>query len=427
MAALEQRLNANGHPLPTHWKRTIAIIWTGQAASVLATCAATFAVLWYITISTDSALMLSIAGVAALLPAAILSPFGGVAADRYNKKRIMIAADGIAGLFSILLAVLVLAGALSPWLLMLLLVARSAAQGFHGTSLMALMPELVPEEDMVRINTLDQTLTSLSSIAGPVLGILFFNVFGFAAVLFFDGICAALACLCLAIVKLPYARNAHAQSTGVFADLRVGLATIGNDSGIKVLLAMVVLAMLIFLPLGTISPLMTYDWFKGDGFAASIVEAAAGIGLLVGSFGMLLTGGGKRLVPVLVGSGCAIGLACIGCGLLPANGFWAFVLLIALIFVAIAIFNAPVLPLMQKRIPQENFGKVMGLFGSLTTLASPVGLFIAGPAAEALGVNAWFVVCGIALVLIMLVLSRFRSLAALDETRADVAETNEPK
>lgn len=80
----------------------------------------------------------------------------------------MIAADGIAGAFSLVLALLMLAGMLSTWLLLLLLTVRSAAQAFHGTSLMALMPELVPERDMVRINTLDQSLTSASAIVGPV-------------------------------------------------------------------------------------------------------------------------------------------------------------------------------------------------------------------------------------------------------------------
>ena len=164
-------VNANGRPLPAHWKRAIAIIWSGQAVSILATCAATFAVLWYVTTTTDSAFVLSLAGVAALLPTALLSPFGGVMADRFNRKHVMIWSDGLAGLFSLALAALVALGICDVWILLLLLVVRSTAQAFHSISLVALMPELVPERDMVRINTLDQTLSSISAIAGPVLGI----------------------------------------------------------------------------------------------------------------------------------------------------------------------------------------------------------------------------------------------------------------
>lgn len=408
-------VNANGHLLPHNWKGAIVLIWSGQAASILATCAATFAALWYIITTENSALLLAAAGVAALLPTALLSPFGGVVADRFNRKHVMIAADGLAGAFSLVLALLMLVGQLSIWLLLLLLTVRSAAQAFHGTSLMALMPELVPERDMVRINTLDQSLTSASAIIGPVLGIALYSALGFVAVLVMDAICAAIACVCLAFAKLPYAQGQSTSSGGVGKDLAHGFVILNDEPGIKPLLTLVVAGMLLFLPLGTLSPLMTYNWFGGDGYAASGVEAAAGIGLLIGSLFMLMWGGGKRLVPVLVAAGVAIGAGCIAAGLLPQSGFFVFVGIIAFIFAATAVFNAPILPLMQKRIPQESFGRVMGLFGSLTALASPVGLFIAGPAADALGVNCWFVACGALLCIAMGLSFLSRSLRALDD------------
>jgi len=174
-------------------------------------------------------------------------------------------------------------------------------------------------------------------------------------------------------------------------------------------------AMLLFLPLGTLSPLMTYDWFGGDGFQASIVEATAGIGLLLGSVVMLAWGGGKRLVPILAVAGMVLGACCIACGLLPRGAFPVFVGLIVVIFGATAVFNAPVIPLMQKRVAPERFGRVMGIFGSLSALASPIGLFIAGPAAEALGVNTWFVVCGCLLCVVMLLALLSHNVRGLDD------------
>ena len=422
MTKYSDESNANGRFLPAHWKRTIAIIWTGQALSVLATCAATFAIIWHVTVSEDSALALSSVGIAALLPTALLSPFGGVAADRFNKKHLMIAADGTAGLFSLLMAILALTEMLPLGLLLGLLVVRSAAQAFHAPALMALMPELVPERDMVRINTLDQALSSLSAIGGPVLGIALYTAWGFSAVLIMDAICAAAACGCLAAAYLPYARNAGAKQGGrisVLGDLKEGLAAIASDAGIRALLGMVMAAMLLFLPLGTLSPLMTYDWFGGDGFSASIVEAASGVGLLVGSIGMMVWGGGKRLVRVLVAAGVGIGVCCVVCGMLPDTAFPGFVVLIGLAMACTAAFNAPVIPLMQLRIDPERFGRVMGLFGSLTTLAYPIGLLIAGPAANALGVNRWFVVIGIVLCVLMVAFSLCRPLRGLDSVKAD--------
>ena len=113
--AVSAEVNANGHLLPHNWKGTIAVVWSGQAASVLATCAATFAVLWYVTTSEDSALAACRrSGVAALLPTALLAPFGGrCRRTGSTSKRLMIAADGTAGAFSLVPSpLLALAGAL---------------------------------------------------------------------------------------------------------------------------------------------------------------------------------------------------------------------------------------------------------------------------------------------------------------------------
>lgn len=418
MLGLSKEKNANGHLLPIHWKRTIAVIWIGQALSVLATCAATFAIIWYVTTMENSALALSAVGIAALLPTALLSPLGGVAADRLNKRRLMIAADGTAGLFSLFMALLSMAGTLSLGLLLGLLVVRSAAQAFHGPALMALMPELVPERDMVRINTLDQTLSSLSAIGGPALGMLLYTLWGFAAVLVMDATCAAVACLCLAVARLPYVRSIGAEQRGIVADLREGFGAIAGDPGILALLLMTMAAMLLFMPLGTLSPLLTYDWFGGDGFAASIVEAAGGIGLLVGSVFMMAWGGGKRLVPILAVAGIIVGICCIVGGLLPSNAFPGFVVSMGLTLAGTAAFNAPIIPLMQKRVDPAKFGRVMGLFGALTTLSYPIGLFIAGPAAEALGLNHWFVIIGISMCVLMVLFFLCRPLRSLDTPSA---------
>lgn len=415
-ASENQELNATGKPLPSYWKRTIAIIWCGQAVSILATFAATFAAMWYITTSENSAFMLALAGVAALLPIALFSPFGGVISDRANRKHVMIAADGIAGVFSFVLALIVLAGNMNLPLLLALLAARSTAQAFHGTSLVALMPELVPERHMVRINTLDQVLSSSAGIFGPVLGILLYTFTGLEGVLFLDAACAAFACLCLALAKLPYAKSEHTTSQGVISDFREGITVFRSNKGLKGVLLLTMIAMLLFLPLGTLSPLMTYGWFGGDGFQTSLVEAVAAIGLLIGSAFMFIWGGGKKLVNILIASGVAIGIACIACGLLPQNAFPAFVVLFGVIMAATAMFNAPIIPLIQKRVPVEKFGRIMGIFTSFTALATPIGLFIAGPAAEALSVNTWFVVAGILLCIAVLLSLGDKNIRSLDDS-----------
>lgn len=418
---MDTDLNANGQPLSKDWLATVAVIWCGQAASIFATVAASFAAIWFITESTSSPVWLSLASAASLLPVALLSPFGGVVADRFNRKRVMILADGCAGAFSLLLAAAILMGFLSVSLMLALLAVRGGAQAFHGPAMTALMPHLVPERHLVRINAMDQAITSLSSIAGPALGILLYTVVGLHGVMILDAACAAIACACLAAVRIPSCSVAGSRVDGralsegfeafgmagepaasnatgfasVFADLREGASFIVHDKGLLSLMILIMVTMLLFMPAASLSPLMTYQHFGGDGFQASLVEAVFGVGLLVGSAVVMVWGGGKKNVPLIIGSGVVLGLALAACGLLNGNQFPLFAVLIGVVAAATGFFNAPIMPIMQKRTPDEKFGRVMGIFLTGSSLAAPVGLMFSGFLAEAIGITTWFVVCGL--------------------------------
>ena len=151
MKETKTTLNAAGHPLPQHWLAVIGAIWAGQAVSIVTSYAASFAVVWYITESTSSALLLSLASICAYLPIGLISPFGGVLADRHSRKAIMIISDGVVGLISLALGFpSSQARSISP----LAAVHHSARDGqaFHSPAMMATMPHLVPEKHLVRIN-----------------------------------------------------------------------------------------------------------------------------------------------------------------------------------------------------------------------------------------------------------------------------------
>lgn len=386
--------NALGSALSSNWVATVAVIWCGQAASVLATCAASFAALWYITESTASPLWLSLASAAALLPAALLSPLGGVAADRFKRKYIMIIADGAAGALSLAFALVIFAGQASILLMLLILVARASAQAFHSPAFSALMPSLVPERHLVRINSMDQAVTSLSSIAGPALGILLYNLVGLGGVMVLDAACAAFACLCLGIARVSPQATGTAASSTVLGDLREGITVIMRDAGLRNLMLLVMATMLLFMPAGSLTPLMTYQHFGGDGWQASIVEATFGAGLLVGSAFMAVWDGGKRRVAVLVVSGVALGAAIAGCGLLAPGMFPAFAALMGIAAAAMGCFIAPLLAILQTRAPASALGRVMGIFLTGSTLAAPVGLVVSGVLAEQVGISTWFIICG---------------------------------
>lgn len=387
-------VNAAGNPLPSSWITTIAVIWCGQAISIFATVAASFAAIWYITENTSSAVWLSLASMAALLPVALLSPFGGVAADRYNRKHLVILTDGSAGFFSLVLALVVMSGHLSVPLMLLLLAVRTGGQAFHGPAMTALMPHLVPKRHLMRINSMDQSITSLSTIVGPALGILLYTYVGLHGVMLLDAVCAAIACLCLATVKVKANTSPSNDHGSVFAELKEGATFIYKDKGLRSLMLLIMFTMLLFMPVASLDPLMVYEHFKGDGFQASLVEAVFGIGLLLGSAVILVWGGGSKHIPLIIVSGIVLGLALAACGFLQSDQFHLFAVLVGIAAAAIGCYNAPIMPILQNKAPDEKFGRVMGIFLAVSSLAAPIGLSFSGFIAEAIGITTWFIVCG---------------------------------
>ncbi len=407
-------LSAAGLPLARNWLAVIAFIWSGQAVSLITSYAAGYAVVWYVTESTGSALVLSALTICAMLPIGLVSPFGGVAADRHNRKLIMIAADGAVGVVSLIAGLLILAGDVSIPLLLIVCVARAVGQAFHGPAMMAAMPLLVPEKHLLRINTLDQLLASVAGIGAPAFGIFLYTTFGFSAVMFLDFAGAVVAVAGLMLAKIPTVIDADAESQRTMANLRDGWRAVSANRGLVLLIGGVMLGMVTFGPLSALCPLMVLDHFGGDGYTASIAEAAFGVGMLAGSMILMAWGGGRRLAGLIAVAAVIVGATTAVCGLLPPSGFAAYAVLMAVMAVACAWFNGPLITLVQRNVPDEKMGRAMGLLTASMGLATPVGVALGGALAEITGVAAFFVIDGLACLALGSVMYLFKSVRALD-------------
>lgn len=412
---MSEDISAAGLPLAKNWLAVIAFIWAGQAVSMVTSYAAGYAVVWYVTESTGSALMLAIMNICALLPIGLLSPFGGLVADWHNRKRIMIAADGAVGLVSLAAALLILAGNVSIPLLLAICLARAVGQAFHSPAMMAAMPMLVPDKHLLRINTLDQLLASVASIGAPAFGIFLYTTLGFSSVMFLDFAGACVAIVGLLLAKIPTVVDATAEHQSVLANLRDGWRAVAKTRGLVLVIVTVTIGMTIFSPLSAVFPLMTFDHFGGDGYMASLTEAAFGVGMLVGSGILMAWGGGRRLAGLIAVACVVVGATTAACGLLPSDGFAGFVALVAIMAMACAWFNGPTMTLVQRHVPDEKMGRAMGLLTAAMGLASPVGIALGGVLAEAIGIAPFFLVDGLACLALGLVAYLPRSVRALDE------------
>ena len=154
------------------WKKKFIIIWSGQLFSILSSAIVGYSVMFWLSIETKSAEVLSYAVLATLLPQALLGPIAGVYVDRWKRKLTMIAADSFVALCSLILGGLFYFDQAELGLIYLLMALRSIGNAFHSPAMQAAIPMLAPESELMRIAGVNQALQSVSSIAGPALGAL---------------------------------------------------------------------------------------------------------------------------------------------------------------------------------------------------------------------------------------------------------------
>ena len=393
MLAENGNLTAGGHELPRDWLARIVLIWGGYAVSMFAGNAASYAGIWYVTETTGSPGILAFMYVLAFLPMGLLSPFGGVVADKRNRKAIIIVCDAILAASGVALAVWIALASPSVAAVAVFCAAYGFTAGFRAPAFNATMPLLVPERHLVRINSLDTLLGSISMIAAPALGILLYTSFGLQASILLGGIGAFAAVVTMLLAKLP--RIAAQEQMGTWQSLKVGASALAAERGLLVLTAGVSLGMLAYGPIDSLLPLMVSSHFGGDGFAASLVAAVMGAGLLVGALTLMAANPQKKLARIIVVAAFIVGAGAFASGLIPGDGYWLFVACVGVLAIACAWFNAPLMTLLQKGIPEDKLGRVMGLFTAMNGLAIPIGTALGGAIAEVTGTPMFFTIDGV--------------------------------
>ncbi len=382
----------------THrWKKLFALIYTGQAFSLLGSAAVQFAVIWWLTVQTESAITLTIASVVSFLPNILVGPFAGVWIDRYNRRTVMIAADGLVALSSIVLGAAFLITPVPPvWFIYTVLFLRGVGNTFHAPAMQAAIPTFVPAEMLTKAGGWGNMIQSLSNMLGPVLGAALTAVLPMAAIMPADILGAAFAIICLLFVRIPDIPRTG-EKTKVWSDIKQGFAAMRANRPLRAVFFPILVMSVLYMPLGALFPLLVRSHFMGDAWHNGVVEFVFAAGLLLSSLTIGVWGGMKRrflMASLAVG---LMGLSTLIGGALPSGGFWIFTACSFCIGASGTFMNVPIMAYVQESTPPESMGKVFSLLMTAMTLAMPFGLLVAGPVSEAIGVNTWFFWSGAAL------------------------------
>lgn len=187
-----------------NWKKQFITIYLGQAFSILGSAAVQFAVIWWLTIQTESAITLTIASIVSFLPNMLIGPFAGVWIDRYNRRRVIIAADGLVALSSVILGAAFLIMQSPPvWFIYMILFLRGVGNTFHAPAMQAAIPTLVPADMLTKAGGWGNMIQSVSTMLGPVLGAALMAFMHISAIMLVDILGAVFAIICLMFVKIP--------------------------------------------------------------------------------------------------------------------------------------------------------------------------------------------------------------------------------
>lgn len=361
------------------WKKSFFTIYTGQAFSLLSSSAVQFSIIWWITVQTGSAIALTIASVVGLLPQAIIGPFAGVLIDRYNRKTIMIIADSAVAVSSLVLCVFFFFGTPSLIFIYSVMFVRALGETFHKPAMQAAIPELVPERELTRAGGLGQMVQSACSMAGPMLGAFLMSITTLQYALLVDIIGAALAVLALSLVKIAKQKLNLRSKLNFFEDMKQGIKAIKENKALVRVSVSILLSTIVFVPIGTLLPLMVKVYFNGTAWHNGIVQTLFSVGMLAAAMVISITGGIKNQFLMISAGIFALGICSLAGGLLPASTFWLFCIIVFIMGTTGMVSNIPYTAYIQKTIPQENLGKVISLVTSVMSFAAPVGMFIAGP------------------------------------------------
>lgn len=401
------------------WRPRFFAIWAGQAFSLVGSALAQFALVWWLTASTGSATVLATATLMAMLPQVLLGPVAGALIDRWNRRMVMIVADSAIALVSLWLVFLFASGAMQVWHVYAVMLARGVGGTFHWPAMSASTTLLVPEKHLSRVAGINQALNGIVNIIAPPTAALLLAVLPLHGILLIDVVTAALAVGVLFCAHIPQPARAAdapgAQPASLWQDMVAGFRYVWAWPGLLAILIIATVLNFLLNPAFALMPILVTRHFGGGALELGWMDSGWGIGMVAGGLLLGVWGGfRKRMVTSMAGL-IGMGVGTLLIGFAPANAFLLALGGIALVGIMNPITNGPLEAVTQAAVAPEMQGRVFTLIGSLAALMSPLGLLVAGPIADAAGVQVWYVIGGSACIIMAVAASAVPAIMNLDQ------------
>ncbi len=377
------------------WKKNIILFLLSQTISLFGSSLVQYAIFWYVTLTTQSGIMMTISIICGFLPTFFLSPFAGVWADRYDRKMIIVISDSLIALSTLVLAILFFMGYDMLWLVFLISGIRALGTAVQMPAVGAYIPQLVPQEELTRINAVNGTIQSFVMLIAPMLSGALLTVASIEIIFFIDVATALLAVSILFIfLQVPaHARAMEKNAIGYFSDLREGFRYINQHDYIKKLFLFCTVYFILVAPVAFLTALQVTRTFGGEVWRLTLTEVAYSTGMMLGGIIMAYWGGFKNRVHSMAFATLIVGGSTVGLGTVPF--FSVYLAFMVLAGIVMPVFNTPFTVLIQERVESDFLGRVFGVLGMIFSTMMPLGMLIFGPLADIITIELLLIGTGI--------------------------------
>jgi MFS transporter, DHA3 family, macrolide efflux protein len=383
---------------PQTWKRNITFFLISQQCSIFGSSVASFAIIWYITLETSSGVAITAVTIAAFLPQIITSLFAGVWADRYNRKLLIIIPDLFIATSTLILVILFWLGIQSIPMLIVISAVRSFGSGVQMPSVLAIVPQLVPTEKLVRINGINSTLNSVLLLASPAVAGMLLGGLGIEFALLTDVVTALLAVGFMSFLSMPPGNPSEiSKNTGALRDILDGIQYTRCHPFLMRLMIVYAIVYVLITPAAFLTPLYVERTFGPEVWKLTMNEITWTAGMLLGGIYVALKGSFNNKFFVMfvctAGFGVTFGLL----GIAPNFTVYLIILVVAGLFMPA--YGAADTVLIQENVSEHMMGRVFSLVQIIGSIAMPLGMLVFGPLADFISLKYILIGSGLLLVI----------------------------
>lgn len=382
------------------WKRQTVLFLISQCITLFGSMLVQMAVIWYVTLETASGAWIAAFSVCSYLPQFLISFIGGVWADRYSRKSMIILADGMIAAATLVMVFMMPMISSENGLLTALLVMsaiRSLGAGIQMPAVSAVIPSLVPEKHLMRYNGINATMQSVVQFVAPAAAGAILSVGTLRATLLIDILTAVFGIGLLSCVRI--ARQIPQEESGsMLSEMKTGIRYSFSDKRIGKLLIVYGLFIFLSVPAGFMAGLLVSRVYGDTYWYLTASELVGFAGMTIGGMLMGIWGGFRNRIKTLTLGLVVLGIMTVGMGVSPY-----FILYLVLMFVysiAITVIQTATTTLIQETADTAMQGRVFGLMGAMYSGFLPLGMLAFGPLADLLPLQWLMIGTGIPLLFI---------------------------